>query len=94
VSAPEHYDWSAVRTHCSNLEDPLLDCERHLDPPTGDWTAWLRLEPHRDTLVQIRRGTATGHPVGSEEFVARLEDQLKRRLTQRKYVRRKGQIRY
>ncbi len=89
VSSPEHYDWSSARAHCSNLEDPLLPCERHIDPPSGDWTAWLRVEPEGDTVVQIRRSTATGRPVGSEEFVARLEDQLKRRLTRRKYVRRK-----
>ena len=85
---PVEYPWSSARAHCLATEDELLAAERRLEPPTGDWSAWLRTGMERPVLEKIRRDTATGRPTGSDEFVARLEEQLGRRLTRRDYQRK------
>ena len=87
VHSPEEYPWSSARAHCSGAEDDLLAPERRLDPPSRDWATWLRTEVEDLTLKKIRTDTATGRPTGSDEFVARLEAQLDRRLSRRKYTR-------
>ena len=93
VRNPEEYPWSSARAHCLNTKDSLLSPERRLDPPARDWSTWLRTDAEDRTLEKIRRDTATGRPTGSDKFVARLEAQLGRRLSRRKYERKNRRLR-
>ncbi|HEX4810239.1 MAG TPA: transposase [Bryobacteraceae bacterium] len=83
---PEDYSWSSAAAHVApNPTSSLLDWEFHAH--SGGRETWAALLAEPEELLEIRalqRGTFTGRPVGSAEFLARLEQQLGRRLASRK----------
>ena len=89
----DDYLWSSAPGHCGHCADPLLSGDLEKAGPIGDWAAWL--QDQDDAEVQrLRRCTRTGRPLGSERFVARLENLLGRPLTKRKPGRKpiRGQV--
>jgi putative transposase len=81
---PWRWPWSSAAAHISlAISEPLLDWA---------WTDWLGGWDHQGwkqelsmelpdaDLLLIRRATAVGEPLGSPEFVKRLEEQSGRRL--------------
>ena len=56
---------------------PLLD-------RLGSVTALIDIEPEAVALARLRAAETTGRPLGSEDFVTRLEDLMRRRLRQQK----------
>lgn len=85
VRLPWRYSWSSAAAHCGER-----DAIRMLDLRTwrrrlrsADWREKLK-EPEDAHLVdEIRRRTFNGRPLGSDDFIAKLEAKLNRRLRPR-----------
>jgi len=79
---PWRYEWSSAAFHVGEKPtDPLAkpDGSQSVD----DWREYLA-EPDADDVIRlIRRETAVGRPVGDDEFVQKLEEELDRHLTRR-----------
>ncbi len=86
VERPEQYPWSSAAAHLGiGTLSPWLDWRFHAE--AGGVSRWTSLLAEPEELVAIRalqRGTFTGRPVGSPEFVDRLEEELGRPLAPRK----------
>jgi len=82
VTEPESYYWSSATAHIRGNDDSgLLDMETWARCWTaGDWRDYLNAACTPDELQKIRRSTHTGRPLGSVEFVRRLEGELNRSL--------------
>jgi putative transposase len=84
--AAEEYPWSSAPAHVRATPDVTLSGGLPLGlPPVGhEWAEWLRAGVPEASLSAIRNSTSTGRPLGSREFVARLEAQAGRRLAPRR----------
>lgn len=73
------YPWSSCRFHCHQVETDPLVRDKMLPEMVDDWASFLH---QQDTEAQQRviKGTRTGRPVGSDDFVARLENATGRTL--------------
>lgn len=81
VRRAEEYPWSSAAAHCGLRSDPVL---RQLPEPrpatVAGWSTWLMGDEEHSTLMDLRRQTRTGRPLGGERFVAEVEAQLGRRV--------------
>ncbi len=83
VRRARDWPWSSARAHLRGCDDDLVNVAPLLDR-IADWAAYLRAglsESERDVLRQHER---TGRPLGSEDFIAHLEERLGRWLKKRK----------
>jgi REP-associated tyrosine transposase len=66
------YPWSSCRLHCGLVESDPLIAQPMLPQLVDDWASFLA---QRDDIAQesVLQGTRTGRPVGSNEFVSKLE---------------------
>src|SRR5262249_1520943 len=75
VARAEDYRWSSAAAHCGLREDPLISDDLPLIQEITDWSGWLAgIEPE-DELRKIRECAERCYPVGSEEFVRRVEQE-------------------
>ena len=87
VERAEQYEWSSARAHATG-QDPagLVDFElwRRV-APLEDWAGVLAETPEGEEQWQqrFRAATYAGKPLGSKEFVKKLEEQAGRNLEQR-----------
>lgn len=78
------YEWSSARHHCLAGPDPLLNEPDWLKEKLGtDYKEYLSGDAGT-VSEEIRQATATGRPLGSASFVARLESRLGRVLQLRR----------
>ena len=89
------YRWSSAAAHCG-LDAPAAWLE--MAPFVGAWTtaAWREYLAQAGAAVEaeaIRKSTHTGRPLGTPEFVERLEKALGRRLAPQKGGRPAEQFR-
>lgn len=90
VEKAEDYPWSSARAHVFGTEDALLsDIKPFLSIP--DWSEYLRLPEQAAELEKIRRHSRTGWPLGSDEFIEKLEAQTGRRLKPLPPGRKRGE---
>jgi putative transposase len=87
VQHAEEYKWSSAAAHLGSDRSgsALLDWDFHAK--AGGETRWRELLAEPEEILAIRRlqrGTFTGRPIGSPEFIARLEKELGRPLAARK----------
>jgi putative transposase len=77
-----NYPWSSAAVHVGTRKtDILVDLEQWRDKSAGmDWQAHLSLPQDKDTIVRLRSNTHTGRPLGKEDFITRLEEQVGRSL--------------
>lgn len=75
VRKAEEYRWSSAAGHVGLHADSLLADVSPLREAAGitDWSEWLQEREQSWTVEQLREKTRTGRPLGSEEFVKRLE---------------------
>jgi putative transposase len=66
------YPWSSAAARVLGRADPLLD-RASLDGMVDDWRDFLAIDSPDADLAQFRLHTATGRPLGSEEFLRDLE---------------------
>jgi putative transposase len=86
VGRAEEYEWSSAAAHAGLHTDALLAdiSQLRADAGIADWSGWLRSQEDAVTLFQLRERTRTGRPLGSEEFVDRLEHRTGRILRPQK----------
>lgn len=86
VERAETWEWSSAGAHCDTGEpDPMLEMERWRKRWTGvEWRDFLAAQSTGEARA-LRESTHTGRPLGSAEFVARLE-----KLTLRPLAPQKG----
>ena len=88
----EEYWWSSARAHLRGVRDPLADLvEWGSRWTTEGWREFVEAGTASEDDA-IRESTHRGRPLGSAEFVARLEALTKRRLTARKGGRPKREV--
>lgn len=87
VEKAEDYPWSSARSHLSLCDDPLLaGTQGFLD--FGDWRKYLAEKDEETFVKNLRLHERTGRPLGSEEFLAKLEALTGRTLRKQKTGRR------
>ncbi len=83
VERPEDWPWSSARAHLAGTRDGLT-VRRALGSRAAAWADFLGAALDEDELDAIRRGERTGRPLGSRDFVKRLEAATGRTLAPRK----------
>lgn len=76
------YRWSSAPAHLAG-ENPRGLLDMTLWQEQGGREGWRRLLASPEELLEIRllqRGTFTGRPIGSDDFIERLEEQTQRHL--------------
>jgi len=82
VAKAEEYLWSSAATRCG-LRDDLLISSHPLVDEIPNWPEWLSIEDLKANDL-IRRNTRTGRPIGSKEFIKRVEGLVGRSLSAQK----------
>jgi putative transposase len=91
VKNAEDYAWSSARAHVLKQPDPLISKGR-LDDEIKDWASFLALGTPESELRLFRKHASTGHPLGSDEFIEKLEKMTGRILKEKPRGRKpKGQ---
>lgn len=85
VTAPEQWQWSSAAVHCGcAAPNPILDTQLWQRRWTAaHWLDYLRAGQSPADLAQLRRCTFTGRPLGTPNFLAKLEHSTRRRLAPR-----------
>ena len=83
VSAPDQWPWSSARAHLTGRDDPLVKPQMIVEY-VGDWKRYLALDISEEELSRFRRHSRTGRPLGSDTFIASIEERLGRFLRKRK----------
>ena len=85
VSKAEDYPWSSARAHVSGGKDPLLTpC--FLTERITDWVSFLSGPQDRDIARRIEDHGKVGLPLGSDEFIRRIEAQVGRSLPKKQSI--------
>jgi hypothetical protein len=87
VTHPWEYPWSSAAARVLGREDPLL-CPEALAYLQRDWLPLLSAELEPSLLAALRLHSHTGRPLGSPEYLAKLEVQLACPLLPRKRGRK------
>ncbi len=77
------WKWSSARAHLGLADDPLVDVNG-IGEMVSDWKGFLAGGLHEKERDAIRAGERTGRPLGSPDFIAKLERRLKRPLARQK----------
>ena len=82
---PEEWEWSSARAHLLRKDDGVVRVQPLLDR-VDDWIRYLSTstEITGAELLEIRKHSRTGRPVGCESFIETMELLTKRRLKKRK----------
>ena len=90
VSDPVEYRWSSARAHLEGTDD-MLTSAFPLHDTIPNWKDFLRLSSDEELKI-LKRHESTGHPLGSESFVGKMEQTLGRVLRpQKPGPKKKGQ---
>jgi putative transposase len=73
------WPWSSARAHLAATDDDLVKVSPLLEL-AGDWRLFLMGAGEEEQINAIRKHERTGRPLGSENFVERLEVALERQL--------------
>jgi putative transposase len=85
VEDPCDYVWSSAAAHLGWTTDLGLETDSFASRwTTADWLAYLNEAATQQGAEIIRKHTHTGRPLGSAEFVERLEESTQRRLAPQK----------
>ena len=83
VSAPDQWRWISARAHLTGQDDGLVKAQSVVDY-VSDWKRYLALDVSEEDLLRFGRHTRTGRPLGSDTFIASIEERLNRFLRKRK----------
>ena len=78
-STPEAYPWSSAGAHLQCRDDALVKTAPLLQR-IPDWREFLACGLSEEDAEAMRKHERTGRPMGGEQFLAKLEVMLKRRL--------------
>ena len=82
VQKAEDYLWSSAKAHVHKIKDPLID-DCFLVDEIKDWSQFL-LKESEENKAQIEMHARTGRPLGSGEFIKKMEMAFNRILHKRK----------
>ena len=83
VARAVDWAWSSAGAHLAGRDDALVRTGPMLEMVAtmfADWQAYLASETPAETIASLRRHQRTGRPLGSDGFVAKLEQLLGRLL--------------
>jgi putative transposase len=83
VKVAGDYPWSSAAAHISGCDDRLVKTSPRLEM-VDDWRKFLSEKLTNTELDRIRFHERTGRPLGSKEFIDRLEKQIARTLRPKK----------
>ena len=83
VQRPQDWPWSSLRAYLDGRDDGLVTVAPLLER-LGSITALIDTELEEAALARLRAAETTGRPLGSDDFVTRLEDLVQRRLRRQK----------
>ncbi|MFN3396531.1 MAG: transposase [Thermodesulfovibrionales bacterium] len=84
VKEAENYQWSSAKAHILGEKDDIISEEGYFDmEEIKSYRVFLRQE-NEEINTTIRKATSTGRPLGSENFIRKLEMILKRELFPKK----------
>ena len=83
VKKAEEYKWSSAKAHLQGKDDILVKVAP-LAERIGNWRVFLQTEMDEMEHNTIRQHERTGRPLGSEDFVSRLESITNRVLIKQK----------
>ena len=87
VKRPEQYRWSSTAAYLCGRKDPLVDvCG--LNEMVDNWPEFLSQVVDSSFAEKMRKHERTGRPLGSENFVLKLEKILNRMLRPKKAGRK------
>ncbi len=94
VARAELWTWSSAATHCGGTcPNPVLEMERWRKRWTArEWREFIDDAASAAEVIALRRSTHTGRPLGSQDFVAALEELTSRPLAPRKGGRPKKAV--
>jgi putative transposase len=76
ISHHEEYPWSSCRAHVTGCGDELVTGKDWLDERDRKaYRDFLKTEDE-ETLQAIRKATSSGRPLGSEEFIKKIERKI------------------
>jgi putative transposase len=85
VLSPLEFRWSSAAVHCGQAESEWLDRKLWNQCWTAaEWRDYLAAEISEAELEGIRENTHTGRPLGSAEFIGKLERETGRPLAPQK----------
>jgi putative transposase len=70
--SPRDWRFSSARAHLEGKDDTLVRVRPMLER-VADWRAYLAGSTNRDDTEQIRKHTRTGRPLGTAEFIHKIE---------------------
>ncbi len=82
------YPWSSARAHVTGARHPLL-APSPLEREIKDWAAFLGQKDDEEAAKRLLAHERTGRPLGSDEFVRKLEELTGRVLVAKRRGRRK-----
>jgi putative transposase len=88
VAAAEGYEWSSARAHVRKETHPLLS-SFPMEAAISNWSAYLGQADSPEDIKQFALHEHTGRPLGSDDFVKRLETLTGRVLAPRIRGRKK-----
>jgi putative transposase len=91
VVRAEDYPWSSAKAHVHKSSDPLLS-RFPLESIIGNWSSYLGQEDPEEQIREFIDHEHTGRPLGSQDFVQRLERSLGRTLSPLKRGRKKSEM--
>ncbi len=83
VKSADEYPWSSARHYLGIHRDPLIR-RSPLPDMVDDWTAFLADDLDEKKKAEIQSAERTGRPLGSLDFIQKLEGILGRDLQKRK----------
>ena len=83
VATAGDYAWSSAMAHLRGKDDTLVKVKPMLDR-VADWREYLAEAVDSTELRELRRHNRTGRPLGSDEFITRLEQTTGRDLRPKK----------
>ncbi len=81
VKSPEDYMFSSAAAHMGFVQDPVLGEDLLGEGQVKEYVEFIKAGISSEHLRDIRKSTKTGRPLGTDEFLAKMERQLGRRLT-------------
>ena len=81
VSRAEEFSHSSARAHINGTKDDVLGEELFTEGQKRDYAKFVSSLGSEDEMKEIRYYTRTGRPLGSEQFISKMEQKLQRRFT-------------
>ena len=81
VSRAEEFSHSSAQAHINGIKDNVLGEELFYQGQRKDYAKFVNSLGTENELNEIRFYTRTGRPLGSEQFVSKMEKKLQRRFT-------------